>query len=148
MSTGIMLDFRDGGNYKFITAYYHTGDTTNGWYYGQSSGVTDFSVVAGESQSEFYIRLWLLEGAQCRLYVGGGTADKTGVFEQTALNTTLKFGGTASASLDGEIAHIGIYSLPDGQTFSAAFLDGIGEAIETYYAGGASPEATWAAITV
>jgi hypothetical protein len=147
--TGLVIDFRDGANFKLILASFFTGNTTNGWYYGQSGSLSDFSVIAGEDQANFTIRCWLFEDNNARLYLGGGTADKSsGNWEDTDLKNTSKIGTTSSVSLDIEIAHVGIHALPLGKSFQANYLNTIGEALETYYAGGVSPEAVWSSITV
>ena len=150
-TAGNLMDFRDSGNYRLIipaqiTA--GTGRNGNGWYYGQSSGLDATSVISGEDTRQFYIRCMLFEDNVGRMFIGGGSVDKTGSFEDTSLDLTMRFGFTSGGTLDIEIATLQVYSLPLGETFTAEFLDGIGEAIESYYSGATSPEAVWSAITV
>ena len=149
-SGGNILDFRSaaGTEYKLILTGYRVANDQNGWYYGQASAIADFSVIAGEAMSEMKIRCWLFEDNVGRLFLNGGSVDKTSVFEDTALDTTLKIGGTASVSLDFYIAFIGIYALPLTKKFTASFLDSIGNALQAYYSGGSFPEPIWNPITV
>ena len=148
-STTILIDFRDGGNYKLILAGTRAGDITEqGWYYGQSGSLSHFATGVSNT-TEFYIETWLFEGTRARFYSGGGSAgiDNTN-WEATKLDTTLKLGFTPSGTADLEIATVQIYSLPAGNTFTAEFLDKVGQEIEDYYSGAIVPEATWSAITV
>jgi len=147
-AAGHTVDFRDGSNYKMILTSFSVNNTRNGWYYGQSGSLSDLEDITGEAQSEFYIRCWLFEGNYGRLFIGGGAAAKSGSFEPTALDTNLRIGLTSSTSLDIEIAHIGIYAIPLGETFHEKFLDDIGNAIQEYYSGGALPEAEWSPIVL
>jgi hypothetical protein len=147
-SSAQILDFRDGGNSKMIIPAYSTGTTTNGWFYGQTGSLNTLGVIAGEDTANFTIRCYLFEDTVGRLFLGGGTVDKTGAMEATALNTKRQLGTIGSSSIDVECAHVSIYSLPIGRTFKASFLDVKGEALETYYSGGSSAEPVWSAITV
>lgn len=147
-SGGNCVDFRDGTNLRLIISAYNTNVTTNGWHYGQTASLQDYTVIAGEARNQYYIRLHLFEDNAARIFLQGGSVDKTGVFEDTKLDLTLRFGSTASTSLDIEIAHIGVYSLPLGEKFTSTFLDEKGDALQTYYGGGGIPEALWSAITV
>ena len=146
VATGLVLDFRDGTNYKLILPAGNTNTSRNGWYYGQTSGSADLSDIVGENTKAFKIRCWLFEDNSARLYLGGGTAVKSGSFEDTDLSTTRKIGFTPTTNCDVEIGTIQIYGLPLNTKFTAGSLNTIGREIETYY--GSVASASWTDIIV
>lgn len=131
-STGQVIDFRSGTNYRLILPGYNTSDATNGWYYGQSSGVNTFKAV-GDSTSQARIRCYIFEGTSGNYYKSGGTMKIDSTMEITALDATLRLGQTASISLDIEICHIAIFSLPSDEVFTSNFVNSHAARLKSYY---------------
>jgi len=131
-SSAFYLNFEADYWRCYIPAY-RDNNFTQGLLYGQTSNIEYKEYPSGDSTNYPYIRLWLLEDGRFEFYKNGGTALLDTTFEDTALDATLRLGTASSTFIDVEICHIGIYSLPDGESFSDDFLNAKGEALEDYY---------------
>jgi len=145
-ASGYGLDFRSGSGWRMILPMYRTSAYTNGYLHGQSSNL--LVEVTPDTTAFSNIRLWLFEDGRCEFYNSGGTALIDSTFEDTALDQTLRLGLTSSISLDLEICHVSIFRLPDGETFTANFINQVGNYLESiYYNGTTATDSRWQDIT-
>lgn len=145
-SGGNICDFRAVGEYRLIISARAVNNNRLRYLWGVSSDT--YEDVMSFDSSSYALRCYRLEEGLQKIYVGGGIAKlaRTNDWTPTSLTSKLAFGGSASSSSGNEqfIAHLSIYSVPEGNGFTASVINAIAQEIVAYYN---DPLITWTNIS-